>query len=134
MRIDAEKGGPQWAQKNDPRVTPFGRFLRKTHLDEIPQFWNVLKGDMSLVGPRPERGYFVNQLSKEIPYYRRRLKVRPGITGLGQAMMYKYDESMDDVREKLKYDLMYIESMTFRLDMKILLRTVYKMMKGKGQA
>lgn len=134
MRADAEKGVPIWAQKNDPRVTPFGRFMRKTHLDEIPQFWNVLKGDMSLVGPRPERGFFVNQLSKEIPYYRRRLKVRPGITGLGQAMMYKYDESTDDVRNKLKYDLMYIESMSFRLDIKILLRTAYKMTTGKGHA
>jgi lipopolysaccharide/colanic/teichoic acid biosynthesis glycosyltransferase len=134
MAADAEKEGPKWAQKNDPRVTPFGRFIRKTHLDEAPQFWNVLKGDMSLVGPRPERGFFVSKLSTEIPYYRRRLKVRPGITGLFQAMVYKYDENMDDVRNKLKYDLMYIESMSFRLDLKILFRTAYMMMKGKGQA
>ena len=134
MTIDAEKDGPQWAQKNDPRVTTFGKFIRKVHLDEVPQFWNVLKGDMSLVGPRPEREYFVEQLSKEIPYYRRRLKVRPGITGLFQAMVYKYDENLDDVRNKLKYDLMYIESMSFRLDIKILFRTAYMMLKGKGQA
>ncbi|HYM20927.1 MAG TPA: sugar transferase [Candidatus Kapabacteria bacterium] len=134
MSEDAEKGGPQWAQKNDPRVTPFGKFLRKTHLDEVPQFWNVLRGDMSLVGPRPEREFFVKQLSLDIPYYRRRLKVRPGITGLYQAMVDKYDENLDDVRNRLKHDLMYIESISFRLDIKILLRTAYMMLKGKGQA
>jgi exopolysaccharide biosynthesis polyprenyl glycosylphosphotransferase len=131
MTADAEKGVPQWAQKNDPRVTPLGKFLRRTHLDEVPQILNVLKGDMSLVGPRPERDFFVKQLSEEIPYYQRRLKVRPGITGLFQAMVYKYDESMDDVRKKLKYDLMYIESMSFRLDIKILLRTFYMIFKRR---
>ncbi|MFI5264128.1 MAG: sugar transferase, partial [Candidatus Kapaibacterium sp.] len=134
MTIDAEKDGPKWAQKNDPRVTTFGKFIRKVHLDEVPQFWNVLKGDMSLVGPRPEREYFVEQLSKEIPYYRRRLKVRPGITGLFQAMVYKYDENLDDVKNKLKYDLLYIESMSFRFDLKILFRTSYMLFRGKGQA
>jgi exopolysaccharide biosynthesis polyprenyl glycosylphosphotransferase len=134
MYIDAERGGPQWASKNDPRVTPLGRFLRKSHLDEVPQFWNVLKGDMSLVGPRPERPFFVKQLIEEIPYYNRRHKVRPGITGLYQAMIDKYDESIDDVRQRVKYDLMYIESMSFRLDIKILFRTAYMMMRGKGQA
>lgn len=134
MYIDAESGGPQWALRNDPRVTPLGRFLRKSHLDEVPQFWNVLKGDMSLVGPRPERPFFVKQLIEEIPYYNRRHKVRPGITGLYQAMIDKYDESIDDVRQRVKYDLMYIESMSFRLDIKILFRTAYMMLRGKGQA
>jgi exopolysaccharide biosynthesis polyprenyl glycosylphosphotransferase len=134
MHTNAESEGPQWAVRNDPRVTPFGRFLRKTHLDEIPQFWNVLKGDMSLVGPRPEREYFVDLLSKEIPYYQRRLRVRPGVTGLFQAMVYKYDENIDDVRNKLKYDLMYIESMSFRLDVKILMRTIYNVLRGGGHA
>ncbi|MEP7235609.1 MAG: sugar transferase [Ignavibacteriota bacterium] len=134
MSVDAEKDGPKWAKKNDPRVTTFGKFIRRVHLDEVPQFWNVLRGDMSLVGPRPEREFFVEQLSKEIPYYRRRLKVRPGITGLFQAMVYKYDESLDDVKNKLKYDLLYIESMTFRLDLKILFRTSYMLFRGKGQA
>jgi exopolysaccharide biosynthesis polyprenyl glycosylphosphotransferase len=134
MYIDAERGGPQWASKNDPRVTPLGRFLRKSHLDEVPQFWNVLKGDMSLVGPRPERQFFVKQLIEEIPYYNRRHKVRPGITGLYQAMIDKYDESIDDVKQRVKYDLMYIESMSFRLDIKILFRTAYMMLRGKGQA
>jgi exopolysaccharide biosynthesis polyprenyl glycosylphosphotransferase len=135
MRVDAEaEGVPQWATKNDPRVTAFGRFLRKSHIDEIPQFINVLKGDMSIVGPRPERAHFVQLLSKEIPYYPRRLRVRPGVTGLFQAMVYKYDENIDDVRNKLKYDLMYIESMSFRLDMKILFKTLYKVLRAGGQA
>ena len=134
MYVDAERGGPQWASKNDPRVTPLGRFLRKSHLDEVPQLWNVLKGDMSLVGPRPEREFFVEQLIRDIPYYNRRHRVRPGVTGLYQAMVDKYDENLDDVKQRVKYDLMYIESMSFRLDVKILFRTAYMMMKGKGQA
>jgi exopolysaccharide biosynthesis polyprenyl glycosylphosphotransferase len=134
MYIDAEQGGPQWASKNDPRVTPLGRFLRKSHLDEVPQLWNVLRGDMSLVGPRPERDFFVRQLIQEIPYYNRRHRVRPGITGLYQAMIDKYDENIDDVKQRVKYDLMYIESMSFRLDVKILFRTGYMMLRGKGQA
>jgi exopolysaccharide biosynthesis polyprenyl glycosylphosphotransferase len=134
MQHNAERQGPQWASKNDPRVTPFGRFLRKSHLDEVPQMWNVLKGDMSLVGPRPEREYFVKQLVKEIPYYDRRHKVRPGVTGLYQTVIDKYDENLDDVRKKVKYDLMYIESMSFRLDLKILLHTAYIMVRGRGQA
>lgn len=132
MHTDAEAGGPQWAAKNDPRVTGYGRILRKMHLDEIPQFWNVLKGDMSIVGPRPERAHFVEMLSQEIPYYHRRLRVRPGLTGLGQAMVYKYDENIADVRNKLKYDFIYIESMSFRLDMKILFRTAYNVLRGRG--
>lgn len=134
MYIDAEQSGPQWASKNDPRVTPLGRFLRKTHLDEMPQFWNVLVGDMSLVGPRPERDFFVKKLTDEIPYYNRRHKVRPGITGLCQAMMYKYDENLEDVKNKVKYDLMYIESMSFRMDLKIILWTAFRMVRGKGHA
>jgi lipopolysaccharide/colanic/teichoic acid biosynthesis glycosyltransferase len=134
MRTDAEVAGPQWASKNDPRVTPLGRFLRKSHLDEVPQFWNVLIGDMSLVGPRPEREFFVKKLIEEIPYYNRRHKVRPGITGLYQAMIDKYDEDLDDVRMRVKYDLMYLESMSFRMDVKILVRTAYMMLKGRGQA
>lgn len=134
MQTDSESEGPVWAVKNDPRVTAFGKFIRKTHLDEIPQFWNVLKGDMSLVGPRPERPHFVKILSQEIPYYHRRLKVRPGVTGLFQAMEYKYDESIDDVKHKLRYDLMYIESMSFRLDIKIIFKTAFRMLYAKGQA
>jgi exopolysaccharide biosynthesis polyprenyl glycosylphosphotransferase len=132
MRADAEaKSGPVWAPKDDPRVTRVGRFLRKTRLDEIPQFVNVLKGEMSLVGPRPERPHFVELLSKEIPLYKRRLVVRPGITGWAQIKQ-GYDTSIDDVRSKVRYDLFYIENMSFRMDIKILLMTVYTMIAGKG--
>ncbi len=132
MRSDAEaKTGPVWAPKDDPRVTSVGRFLRKTRLDEIPQFINVLKGEMSLVGPRPERPHFVELLSKEIPLYKRRLVVRPGITGWAQIKQ-GYDTSIDDVRSKVRYDLFYIENMSFRMDIKILLMTVYTMIAGKG--
>lgn len=131
MRQDAEKSGPQWANKRDPRVTRVGRILRQLHLDEIPQFWNVLRGDMSLIGPRPERPVFVEQLSREIPLYKRRLKVRPGITGWAQVK-HKYDESIDDVRRKVKYDLFYIENMSLRMDFKIMLNTLSHMLLGKG--
>ncbi len=132
MRVDAEKdSGPVWAPKNDSRVTKVGRFLRNTRLDEIPQFVNVLDGDMSLVGPRPERPFFVEKLSKEIPLYHRRLKVRPGITGWAQIKQ-GYDRSIEDVKSKVRYDLFYIENMSFRLDIKILFFTFYIMLMGKG--
>jgi exopolysaccharide biosynthesis polyprenyl glycosylphosphotransferase len=132
MRKDAEKlTGPVWSQKNDPRVTRVGRIIRKLRIDEIPQFINVLKGDMSVVGPRPERPYFVEKLSQEIPYYKRRLKVRPGITGWAQVK-HKYDESIEDVKIKLRYDLFYIENMSIRMDLKILFRTIFVVLFGKG--
>jgi len=132
MREDAEKAGPQWAHKKDPRVTRVGKWLRKLHLDEVPQFINVLSGHMSLVGPRPERPVFVESLSKEIPLYTRRLKVRPGITGWAQVK-HRYDETIDDVRKKVQYDLYYIENMSLRMDMKILFNTAWHMLLGKGQ-
>lgn len=132
MINDAEKyTGPVWSQKDDPRVTRMGRFVRKVRIDEIPQMLNVLKGEMSLVGPRPERAFFVEKLSKEIPYYKRRLKVRPGVTGWAQ-IKHKYDETIEDVKIKLKYDLFYIENMSLRMDFKILLRTVFVVLFGKG--
>jgi len=124
--------GPTWASENDPRVTKVGAWLRKTRLDEIPQFYNVLKGEMSLVGPRPERPYFVEQFKKEIPMYTRRLRVRPGITGWAQVK-WKYDSSLDDVKEKTKYDLFYVENMSLRMDFKILINTVFSMVRAKGQ-
>jgi len=134
MKNNAESAGPQWAQKNDPRVTKVGKFLRKSHLDEIPQLLNVLRGEMSLVGPRPERTFFAEQLEKEIPYYRRRLAVRPGITGWYQVQTDKYDETIDDVKQRVKYDFYYIENMSLRLDIKIIFSTAYVMLRGKGQA
>jgi exopolysaccharide biosynthesis polyprenyl glycosylphosphotransferase len=132
MSADAEKkSGPVWAAKRDPRVTRVGRIIRRLHIDEVPQFINVLRGDMSLVGPRPERSFFVEKLSVELPLYKRRLKVRPGITGWAQVK-HKYDESIEDVKVKLKYDLFYIENMSWRMDLKILFNTFYVMLMGKG--
>jgi len=132
MYQDAEKRGAQWAQKDDPRITKIGRRLRDTRLDEIPQFYNVLRGDMSLVGPRPERPVFVEQLKKTIPLYTRRLLVRPGITGWAQVK-HKYDESLDDVKLKVQYDLFYIENISIRLDFIILLNTIEVILRRKGQ-
>ena len=114
-------------------MTRIGRIIRKLHLDEVPQFYNVLVGDMSLVGPRPERPFFVDQLSEQLPLYRRRLKVRPGITGWAQVK-HHYDQSLEDVKTKLKYDLFYIENMSWRMDSKILFNTLYVMLRGKGHA
>jgi exopolysaccharide biosynthesis polyprenyl glycosylphosphotransferase len=127
-----ETTGPIWSQKGDPRVTKIGKIIRKLRLDELPQMINVLKGEMSIVGPRPERPFFVKMLSKEIPYYNRRLKVRPGITGWAQVK-HKYDESIEDVKVKLRYDLFYIENMSLKMDFKIIVRTVFVMLFGKGQ-
>jgi len=132
MRKDAELEGPRWAGHRDPRITRVGKILRQTHLDEIPQMLNVLTGDMSLIGPRPERPMFVQKLSDEIPLYRRRLKVRPGITGWAQVKQ-KYDETIDDVKKKVQYDLFYIENMSLRMDFKILLNTAYHVLRGRGR-
>jgi exopolysaccharide biosynthesis polyprenyl glycosylphosphotransferase len=132
MGKDAELEGPKWAGRRDPRITRFGRIIRQLHLDEIPQMINVLKGDMSLIGPRPERPVFVQKLSKEIPLYQRRLKVRPGITGWAQVKQ-KYDETIDDVKKKVQYDLFYIENMSLRMDFKILLNTAYHVLMGRGR-
>lgn len=132
MQQNAEaKTGPVWASKDDDRYTSLGKWLRKTRIDEIPQLWNVLKGDMSLVGPRPERPYFVEKLSKEIPLYQRRLRVKPGITGWAQVK-WKYDEDLEDVRQKVKYDLFYIENMSLQQDINILFQTVRTALLGKG--
>jgi exopolysaccharide biosynthesis polyprenyl glycosylphosphotransferase len=132
MYQDAEKhSGPAWATEKDPRITPMGRFIRKTRLDEIPQFVNVLKGEMSLVGPRPERPFFVEQLKLEIPWYVRRIKMKPGVTGWAQVK-HKYDSSIEDVKQKVMYDLYYFENMSIMLDIKIILRTFLVVFTGKG--
>ncbi len=132
MDEEAERhSGPVWANKKDPRITRVGKIIRKLRIDEIPQLINVLDGKMSLVGPRPERPFFVEQLSQEIPLYKRRLKVRPGITGWAQVK-HKYDESIEDVRKKVQYDLSYIENMSLRMDLKILLNTIAVVLKGEG--
>lgn len=123
MRLDAEKDGPRWATQNDDRVTPFGKFLRRTRIDELPQLWNVLRGDMSLVGPRPERAVFVSQLTREVPYYALRFQIRPGLTGWAQVN-YRYGASVDDTRVKLSYDLFYIQQRSLSLFLVTLLKTV----------
>ena len=133
MRENAEEAtGPVWATEDDPRYTAVGRWLRKTRLDEVPQFFNVLKGDMSLVGPRPERPFFVEKLAREIPLYSRRHRVKPGITGWAQVK-WKYDSSLEDVQQKVKYDLFYIENMSLRRDLQILFRTIYTALRGSGR-
>ena len=131
MRQDAEAGGPQWAGNNDPRVTRIGRFLRMSRLDEIPQLWCVLKGDMAFVGPRPERPEFVEWLSQEIPYYRVRHMVRPGLTGWAQVK-YKYGSTVEDAREKLQYDLFYIKNASIGLDLLIMFQTVKTVLLKRG--
>lgn len=116
--------GPRWATKTDPRTIPVGRFLRWAHLDELPQLWNVLRGEMSLVGPRPERPEFVAQLERAIPYYRDRLLVRPGLTGLSQVQL-PADTGTSSVRRKVAYDLYYVRRLSFRLDLQIVLSTCF---------
>jgi sugar transferase (PEP-CTERM system associated) len=123
--------GPTWARDDDPRITRVGRFLRFSRLDEIPQLWNVLKGDMSFVGPRPERPEFVECLSKKIPYYSARHAVRPGITGWAQ-IRYKYGNTIEDAKEKLQYDLYYIKNVSVGLDLLIMFRTIKIVLLGRG--
>ena len=131
MIADAEKEtGPVWAQETDPRITRLGIILRRTGLDEIPQLCNVLKGDMSLVGPRPERPHFVAELQEQIPYYSQRLTVKPGVTGWAQVR-YGYGATVEDALEKLQYDLYYIKNMSFFLDFLIMLSTLHKVLFAK---
>jgi lipopolysaccharide/colanic/teichoic acid biosynthesis glycosyltransferase len=120
-----------WAKQNDPRVTPIGGLLRKTHLDELPQLFNVLKGEMSIVGPRPERPEMVQTLKQTIVDYEKRLAVLPGITGLAQVM-HRYDETIMDVRKKVKYDLLYIKKMCWLAEMRIAALTCVVMLTGKA--
>ncbi|MFN2481797.1 MAG: TIGR03013 family XrtA/PEP-CTERM system glycosyltransferase [Pyrinomonadaceae bacterium] len=131
MRSDAEKSGPVWAQDNDARVTRVGRIIRKIRVDEIPQFWNILRGEMNFVGPRPERPHFVKQLAGEIPYYEQRHLIAPGLTGWAQ-IKYPYGSSVEDARQKLQYDLYYIKNQSLTLDAVILFETVKTILFGRG--
>ena len=132
MRNDAEKNGAQWASKNDARVTRVGKFIRKTRIDELPQLINIVKGEMSLVGPRPEREVFIETLEKEIPYYRFRHAVKPGVTGLAQVK-YAYGASVEDALWKHKYDIYYIKHQNVWLDLKVILLTVKTVIFGMGR-
>ena len=131
MYSNAEKNGPELSSKDDIRLTNFGRFMRKYRLDEIPNFLNVLKGDMSLVGPRPERRYYIDQIIKHAPHFVHLQKVKPGITSWGQVK-YGYAENIEQMLKRLRYDIIYIENMSLYVDLKILFYTVLTILRGKG--
>jgi lipopolysaccharide/colanic/teichoic acid biosynthesis glycosyltransferase len=132
MFIDAEHLGPQLSSYNDKRITPLGRILRKYRIDEIPQFFNVLIGEMSLVGPRPERKFFVDQIVKIAPHYRHLHRVKPGITSWGQVK-YGYAENVEQMVERLKFDILYIENRSIAVDVRILIYTVLTILQGRGR-
>jgi lipopolysaccharide/colanic/teichoic acid biosynthesis glycosyltransferase len=131
MRLDAERNGAQFTSKGDPRITPLGGFLRKSRIDELPQLWNILKGEMSLVGPRPERPEFVQELVREIPDYTKRLQVKPGLSGVAQ-IVNGYDNNLEGFRRKIVLDLIYVRNCSLRNDLQILVRTVGVVLTGKG--
>ena len=132
MVKDAEKNGAVFAEKNDTRITSFGKFLRKTRLDEVPQFINILKGDMSIVGPRPERPIFVQQIAEKLPFYQTRHVIKPGLTGWAQVN-HAYTTTIDDALIKLQYDLFYIKHRSIFLDINILIKTIGTVLFYKGQ-
>ncbi|MEM9935978.1 MAG: sugar transferase, partial [Bacteroidota bacterium] len=132
MYIDAEKFGPALSKEKDPRITKVGLFLRKLRLDELPQFWNVLVGDMSIVGPRPERQFYIDQIVKIAPHYRHLHKIKPGITSWGQVK-YGYASNVGEMVERLKYDILYMEQMSLALDIKIILYTFLVIIEGRGK-
>ena len=132
MYNDAEKAGPQLSSDDDPRITPFGKFIRKVRLDEIPQFYTVLKGEMSLVGPRPERQYYIDQIVKKAPPYRLLMRIKPGITSWGQVK-FGYASNIDEMVERLRYDILYLENMSIAMDFKILIYTVLIVLQGRGK-
>ncbi|HSM47186.1 MAG TPA: exopolysaccharide biosynthesis polyprenyl glycosylphosphotransferase, partial [Draconibacterium sp.] len=132
MVAGAENGTPALSSENDERITKIGKFMRKTHLDEIPQFYNVIIGDMSLVGPRPERQYYIDQIVKKAPHYTHLHKLRPGITSWGQVR-YGYASDVDEMLERLPYDMMYLKNISLYIDFKILIYTIMVSMKGRGK-
>lgn len=134
MRTDAEKRGISWTSQNDPRVTRLGKIIRKLHIDEVPQFWNVLIGEMSIVGPRPERPFYVEKYTALLPAYPRRLRVKPGLTGWNQVQAGEIVENVEFVRERIRHDFFYIENMSLRLDIEIIFRTILRVIQRKGQA
>lgn len=131
MTVEAEAAGPQLSSDSDPRVTPIGRVMRKYRIDELPQFWNVIKGDMSLVGPRPERAYFIRQIVKRVPYYTLLHQVRPGITSWGMVK-YGYAKNIDEMVKRSKFDIIYLSNMSLAMDLKIMIHTVKTIITGKG--
>ncbi len=132
MYLDAEQLGPSLSSDHDPRITPWGRFMRRVRLDELPQFWNVLRGEMSVVGPRPERQFFIDQIVKVAPHYRHLHRVRPGLTSLGQVK-YGYAETVPQMLERLKYDILYIENMSLAMDFRVMLYTLKIILEGRGK-
>ena len=132
MRTDAEKEGPQLSKDNDPRITPFGRVMRKYRLDELPQFWNVIRGDMSIVGPRPEREFYIRQIMKEAPYYCLVFQVRPGITSWGMVK-YGYASTIRQMVSRSRFDLIYLNNMSLQTDAKIMIHTVKTIIGGEGK-
>ena len=132
MHIGSEKNGPQLSSKNDQRITPIGKIMRKSRLDETPQFFNVIKGDMAIIGPRPERQYYIEKIIERAPHYKHIKKVKPGITSWGQVK-YGYAENVDQMIDRLKFDLLYVENMSLILDFKILFYTFIIMLKGTGK-
>ncbi|HNT71337.1 MAG TPA: sugar transferase, partial [Bacteroidales bacterium] len=132
MYVNAEERGPALSCKDDNRVTPWGRVMRKYRFDELPQFFNVIKGDMSLVGPRPERQYYIDQIVKIVPYYKLLFKLKPGITSWGQVK-YGYAENIEQMIERLYYDLLYLDNISLFSDLKILILTVIIVFKGEGK-
>lgn len=132
MCVDAEKHGPQLSSENDPRITKWGKIIRSTRMDELPQFWNVLKGDMSIVGPRPERRHFVKKIIEREPSYRKLRHLRPGLTSIGQVV-FGYAENVEEMCTRLQYDLLYLEDMSFQSDIHIIFETLKVMVQKKGK-